>query len=160
MSSTLSTFNTTTELPLSKAPNPKLLPGRRGINGCPLLRVCVHCCVCTFDGSNAEHKSFVHECKSLYCHFLSIYPYWLKVLTSLKKLLQKFEQLKLSQCDYILQHSTYDTCNFYITQCNFVAIAALFIFLTKYFTLIFLFLIVNFSQLLLFYNLRWKWPII
>ncbi len=85
MSSTLSTLNTTTELPLSKAPNPKLLPGRRGINGCPVLRVCVHCCVCTFDGLIAEHKSFVHECKSLYCHFLSIYPYWLKVLTSLKK---------------------------------------------------------------------------
>uniref|UniRef100_A0A8C1RH87 Ceramide synthase 4b n=1 Tax=Cyprinus carpio TaxID=7962 RepID=A0A8C1RH87_CYPCA len=31
---------------LSKAPNPQLLPGGRRINGCPLLRVCVHCCVC------------------------------------------------------------------------------------------------------------------
>ncbi len=46
MYSALSTFNTTTEVPLSKAPNPQLLPGRRSINGCPLLRVCVHCCVC------------------------------------------------------------------------------------------------------------------
>ncbi len=31
--------------PLSKAPNPQLLPGRRSI-GCPLLRVYVHYCVC------------------------------------------------------------------------------------------------------------------
>ncbi len=40
----LSTLNTTTEVPLSKAPNTQLLPG--SINGYPLLRVCVHCCVC------------------------------------------------------------------------------------------------------------------
>ncbi len=61
MSSALSSFNTTTEVPLSKAPNPQLLPGRRSINGCPLLwvcvqGVCVHCCVCTLDGLIAEHK--------------------------------------------------------------------------------------------------------
>ncbi len=49
MYSALSTLNTTTEVPLSKAPNPQLLPGRRSINGCPLLRVCVHgVCVCVF----------------------------------------------------------------------------------------------------------------
>ncbi len=42
----LSTFNTTSEVPLSKPPNPQLLPGRHSINGCPLLWVCVHCCVC------------------------------------------------------------------------------------------------------------------
>ncbi len=47
MYSALSTLNTTTEVPLSKAPNPQLLPGRRSINGCPLLRVCVHS-VCVF----------------------------------------------------------------------------------------------------------------
>ncbi len=41
MNSTLSTFNTMTEVPLSKALNPQLLPGRWS-NGCPLLRVCVH----------------------------------------------------------------------------------------------------------------------
>uniref|UniRef100_A0A671K8V7 E1 ubiquitin-activating enzyme n=1 Tax=Sinocyclocheilus anshuiensis TaxID=1608454 RepID=A0A671K8V7_9TELE len=41
------TFNTTTEVPLSKAPNPQLLPGCRSKNGCPLLRVCVHG-VCVF----------------------------------------------------------------------------------------------------------------
>ncbi len=36
-------------MPLSKAPNPQLLPGRRTINGCPLLRVRVHSvCVCVF----------------------------------------------------------------------------------------------------------------
>ncbi len=47
MYSALSTFNTTTEVPLSKAPNPQLLPGHRSINGCPLLWVCVHgVCVC------------------------------------------------------------------------------------------------------------------
>ncbi len=49
MYSALSTFNTTTEVPLSKVPNPQLLPGRRSINGCPLLQVCVHgVCVCVF----------------------------------------------------------------------------------------------------------------
>uniref|UniRef100_A0A8C2CAT1 Kinesin-like protein n=1 Tax=Cyprinus carpio TaxID=7962 RepID=A0A8C2CAT1_CYPCA len=47
MYSALSTLNTTTEVPVSKAPNPQLLPGRRSINGCPLLRVCVHG-VCVF----------------------------------------------------------------------------------------------------------------
>ncbi len=40
-------FNTTTEVPLIKAPNPQLLPGRHSINGCPLLRVCVYG-VCVF----------------------------------------------------------------------------------------------------------------
>ncbi len=42
MYSAFSTLNTTTDVPLSKAPNPQLLPGCRSINGCPLLRVCVH----------------------------------------------------------------------------------------------------------------------
>ncbi len=64
MNSTLSTFNTMTEVPLSKAkaPNPQLLPGRWS-NGCPLLRVRVHS-VCVLysllcvhlDGLNAEHQ--------------------------------------------------------------------------------------------------------
>ncbi len=35
--------------PLSKAPNPQLLPGLRSV-GCPLLQVCVH-----LDGLNAEN---------------------------------------------------------------------------------------------------------
>ncbi len=35
--------------PLSKAPNPQLLPVRRSV-GCPLLQVCVH-----LDGLNAEN---------------------------------------------------------------------------------------------------------
>ncbi len=48
MSSALSSFNTTTEVLLSKTLNPQLLPGRRSINDCPLLRVCVHSvCVCS-----------------------------------------------------------------------------------------------------------------
>ncbi len=62
MYSALSTLNTTTEVPLSKAPNPQLLPGRRSMNGCPLLQgvftvcVCVCVCVCVhLDGLNAEH---------------------------------------------------------------------------------------------------------
>ncbi len=62
MYSALSTINTTTEVPLSKASNPQLLPGHRSMNGCPLLRVCVHgVCVFTavcvhFGWVNAEHK--------------------------------------------------------------------------------------------------------
>ncbi len=40
MYSALSTLNTRSEVPLSKAPNPQLLPGRRSIYGCPLLQVC------------------------------------------------------------------------------------------------------------------------
>ncbi len=51
------TLKTPTEVPLSKAPNPQLLPERR----CSLLRVCVHG-VCVFtavfvhlDGLNTEH---------------------------------------------------------------------------------------------------------
>ncbi len=44
--SVLSTFNTTTEVrPLSKSPNPQLLPGRRSIV-CPQNCVCACACVC------------------------------------------------------------------------------------------------------------------
>ncbi len=52
-------LNAMTEVPLSKAPNPQLLPGYRSINGCPLLWVCVHgVCVRVFtlDGLYAEHE--------------------------------------------------------------------------------------------------------
>ncbi len=46
MYSALSTLNTTTEVPLRKAPNPQLLPGRCSINGpqvsCVFTAVCVH----------------------------------------------------------------------------------------------------------------------
>ncbi len=42
-------LSTTEVRPLSNAPNPQLLPGRRSV-GCPLLRVCVH-----LDGLNAEN---------------------------------------------------------------------------------------------------------
>ncbi len=66
MTSVLSTLNTTTEVPLSNAPNPQLLPGHRSI-GCPLLRVCVHgvcVCVCVhLDGLNAEPGCWAT------CHF-------------------------------------------------------------------------------------------
>ncbi len=41
--------STTEVRPLSKAPNPQLLPGRRTV-GCPLLQVCVH-----LNGLNAEN---------------------------------------------------------------------------------------------------------
>uniref|UniRef100_A0A8C1N7H3 Uncharacterized protein n=1 Tax=Cyprinus carpio TaxID=7962 RepID=A0A8C1N7H3_CYPCA len=47
-----------TEVPLSKALNPRLLPGYHSVNGCPLLTVCVCSLlfVCTLDGLNAEHN--------------------------------------------------------------------------------------------------------
>ncbi len=55
MNSTLSTFNTMTEVLLSKAPNPQLLPTAPGACSqcvCSLLTaVCVH-----LDGLNAELK--------------------------------------------------------------------------------------------------------
>ncbi len=43
----LSTLNKTTEVPLNKALNPQLLPGRRSVCVCSLL------CVCTLDDLNA-----------------------------------------------------------------------------------------------------------
>ncbi len=65
MYSALSTLNTTTEVLLSKAPNPQLLPECHCINGCPLLRVCPHgvcvwllLCRCNLGGLN-EHKFWV-----------------------------------------------------------------------------------------------------
>uniref|UniRef100_A0A672T458 ABC-type glutathione-S-conjugate transporter n=1 Tax=Sinocyclocheilus grahami TaxID=75366 RepID=A0A672T458_SINGR len=46
------------EEPLSKALNPQLLPGRRSI-GFPLLRVCVHYCVCVhLDGGDTNSITF------------------------------------------------------------------------------------------------------
>ncbi len=76
MYSALSTINTMTEVPLSKVPNPQLLPGRCNINGCPLLRVCVHgvfvftaVCVCTcLAGLNAEHEFQVWTTILGVCH--------------------------------------------------------------------------------------------
>ncbi len=70
----LHTFNTTTELrPLSKAQNPQLLPGCRGINGCPLLQVCVHyslLCVYTWVGymqsTNSEYGPYLHKVSMYY----------------------------------------------------------------------------------------------
>ncbi len=47
------------EVPLSKAPNPQLLPGRRSINSCPLLRVCV--CVFTAVCVHVRWVSAEHE---------------------------------------------------------------------------------------------------
>ncbi len=64
MYSALSILNTTTEVPLNKAPNPQLLPGHRSINGCPLLRVRVHCCVCVhlgWDNCRAQIPSMGHH---------------------------------------------------------------------------------------------------
>ncbi len=77
MYSVLSTFNTTTEVPLSKAPNPQLLPGVFTVYVCVCsllcvcvcsllsecvcsrcMCVCVHCCVCVF----------VHCCLSVCVH--------------------------------------------------------------------------------------------
>ncbi len=63
-----STFNTTTEVHLSKAPNPQLLPGRRSINGCPLLRVCGFTAVCAQFGwvnCRAQIPSMGHTSRHL-----------------------------------------------------------------------------------------------
>ncbi len=72
MYSALSTFNTTTEVPLSKALNLQLLPGRRSIHGvCVFTTVCMH-----LDGLNAEQKFRVWVTilghMSLHFHFLSL----------------------------------------------------------------------------------------
>ncbi len=70
MSSALSTFNTMTEVPLSKTPNPQLLPGSLGgvcsrcacvcVHVCVCVRACVCVCsllcVCTLNGLNAGLK--------------------------------------------------------------------------------------------------------
>ncbi len=60
----LSTLNTTTEVrPLSKAPNPQLLPGRNSNMAAHCSRCVFTVCVCVFtavcvhlNGFNAEHK--------------------------------------------------------------------------------------------------------
>ncbi len=80
MYSALSTLNTTTEVPLSKAPNPQLLPGHRSINSCPLLRVCVHgvcvfTAVCVHFGwvnCRAQIPSMGYHTWSLSLHFIII----------------------------------------------------------------------------------------
>ncbi len=46
--------STTEVRPLSKAPNPQLLPGRRNV-GCPLLQMCVHLDV--LNAENTLHSS-------------------------------------------------------------------------------------------------------
>ncbi len=85
MSSTLSTLNTTTEVPLSKALNPQLLPGHSSINGCPLLQVCVcvHSCVCTLDGLIAEHefRVWVTILGHMSLHFFSLIYIYIYIYT-------------------------------------------------------------------------------
>ncbi len=57
MCSALSTFNTMTEAPLGKAPNPPTAPRALQHKWLPTaLGVCSRCvCVCTLDGLYAEH---------------------------------------------------------------------------------------------------------
>uniref|UniRef100_A0A8C1PLL0 Hemoglobin embryonic subunit alpha-like n=1 Tax=Cyprinus carpio TaxID=7962 RepID=A0A8C1PLL0_CYPCA len=74
MYSALSTLNTTTEVPLSKAPNPQLLPGRRSIKMAAHCSGCVFTvCVCTLDGLKTEHEFRVWVpilgCMSRHFHF-------------------------------------------------------------------------------------------
>ncbi len=68
MYSALSTLNTTSEVLLSKALNPQLLPGRRSIKWLTTAPgVCVH-----FGWVNAEHEFRVFTilgCMSLHFHF-------------------------------------------------------------------------------------------
>ncbi len=78
-----STLSTPTEVPLSKAPNPQLFPGRCSINGCPLLRVyvcgvcvrvCTAVCVCarTLDGKcRALIPSMGHHTWPRHFHLLN-----------------------------------------------------------------------------------------
>ncbi len=106
MYSTLSTLNTTTEMPLSKAPNPQLLPGRRSINGCPLLRVCVHD-VCVFTAvcvhfGWVKTQSTNSEYGSPYlvvCHFPSLHIYIYIYIYTVYKLLTNYIQIF---CSFIL----------------------------------------------------------
>ncbi len=77
MYSALSPLKTTTDVPLSKTPNPQLLPGHRSING--LLRVCVHG-VCVF---TAVCALWMGKCKAL---ILSMgHHSWLYVTSLFKK---------------------------------------------------------------------------
>ncbi len=68
------------EVPLSKAPNPQLLPGCRSINGCPLLWVCSRCvcvcvcvcsllCVCSWMGKMQSTDSEYGSQYLAVCHF-------------------------------------------------------------------------------------------
>ncbi len=92
MYSALSTFNSTTEVALSKPPNPQLLPGRRSIKWLPTApgvcsqRVCVCVCsllcVCTLDVLNAEHKFRV----------------WVTILGRMSHYLYKHTGLKKINC--------------------------------------------------------------
>ncbi len=67
MNSDLSTLNNMTDVPLSKAPDTQPLLGHH-INGCPLLRVCVHG-VCVYSGRvNAEHEFRVWVTILAVCH--------------------------------------------------------------------------------------------
>ncbi len=67
------------EVPLSKAPNPQLLPRHRSINGCPLLQVCVHSvftamCALGWVKCRARIPSMGHH-TWLYVTSLSLYIY-------------------------------------------------------------------------------------
>ncbi len=75
ITSTLSTLNTMTEVrPLSKAPNPQLLPFQHSSIGCPLLQVYVHYCVCTLGWvkCRAQILSMGHH---TWPHTTSLSPY-------------------------------------------------------------------------------------
>ncbi len=89
MYSALSTVNTTTEVTLSKAPNPQLLPRCRSINGCPLLRVCVHdvcvftaVCVCVLGWvkCRAQIQSMGHHTWSYVTSLMSVCFVYIMVL--------------------------------------------------------------------------------
>ncbi len=135
MYSALFTFNTMTGVPLSKTLNPQLLPGRRSINGCPLLRVCVHgvcvcvftvcVCVCTLDGLNTEHKFRVwvtilgHVTFTFtftfnqYCYW-SVYWYYLIIM-----IVNHYKQICTSAiwhqaCKHMLMYSTHGACYWWV----------------------------------------------
>ncbi len=107
MYSALSTLNTMTEVLLSKALNPKILPGRCSINGCPLLSVCVHCCVSRHIQNHINNLSFEnhisHVTKTAFFHLRNI----AKLLNMLsvsdaEKLVHAFMTSRLDYCNALL----------------------------------------------------------
>ncbi len=107
---------------LSKAPNPQLLPGCRSINGCPLLRVCVHCWLCAhwIGKCRAWIQSLGHHTWS-YVMSLSYFIMWLYI--------SQFDFISHS-CDVMS-----DNLALYIPQLNFISHSCISLSVTLYLTM-------------------------
>ncbi len=71
-------------------------PGRHSINGCPLLRVCVHCCVVALGWVNAEHE-FQILVTILGCMSLSLTFFFLKMVLMVLKC-----SIEIQECHSII----------------------------------------------------------